>query len=337
MVTIKDVARIAGVSIATVSRTLSKPESVSENTQEKVNKAIAKSGYVTNALASNFRRRQSNTIVVIVPNIGNSFYAAVIQGIEKVAAANGYRVLLGDSQFRQGRESEYAEMVRQRLADGMICLGRNVPIDTRTSIEAKDAPPVVMACEYQGPISVPSVVIDNQLAAKEMTQYLIKQGHHRIGFINGPDDMPICQARFQGYLDALSEAKIRSSKGLVASGEFLLAEGYNLAHKMLSAKNPPTAIFCASDEMAVGAMNAAADLGLNVPADVSIAGFDDIEVAEYCRPALTTVHQPRTAIGEKAMLAMLQVLKGNEAEVSRTVLPHHLVIRSSVGKPKKSS
>ena len=334
MVTINDVALIAGVSTATVSRTLSKPESVAKQTRDKVNKAIAQSGYVANQLASNFRRRQSKTIVVLVPNIANSFYAAVIQGIEKVAFENGYRVLLGDTLFRQGRELEYAEMVRQRLADGMICLGRNVPYDERPSVSSTDTPPIVMACEYHGPLPVPSVVIDNLQAAKEMTQYLIEQGHRRIGFISGPDDMPICQARLQGYMDALAQAKIRRTKSLITSGAFVLSEGYKLACKMLSAQNPPTALFCASDEMAIGAMNAAADLGFRVPEDVSIAGFDDMEVAEYCRPALTTVHQPRTEIGEKAMLAMLNLLNGNGSGELRTVLPHQLIIRSSVDKPK---
>ncbi len=330
MVTIKDVARLAGVSIATVSRTLSKPDSVAETTRARVMKAVTKSGYVTNALASNFRRRQTNNVVVLVPDISNPFYAAVIQGIEIRAMDAGYRILLGDTLHNREREKAYAQLVRQRQADGLICLGREIPADHESREKSPDEVlPVVMACEYSGPLKVPSVVIDNVQAAREIVQHLLELGHTSIGFINGPAESPLCEDRLLGYKGTLKAAKIGLKGSLVDGGDFTLASGYAAAQRLLKQRDKPTALFCACDEMAIGAMHAARDMGLEIPGDLAIAGFDDIDAAAYAYPPLTTVRQPRSEIGQTAMALMLEALGDRPSTPRQVILPHELVLRAS--------
>lgn len=332
MVNIKDVAKLANVSIATVSRSLAEPEKVSDKTREKVMRAVESSGYVVNTLAQNFRRRRSNTVIVMVPDIANPFFANIIQGIEKVASSHKYRVLLGDTQGDQGRERAYGELVTQKQADGIICLGRNIPFAYRSGRKSLDPtwPPIVMACEYHGEIAVPSVCIDNVAAAAELVEYLIGLGHRKIAYINGPKDSVLCQDRFQGFNDALKVNNVSVNKLWLAQGEFTLASGYGAMKVLLGKKERPTAVFCANDEMAIGAMQACRDEGLTIPDDMSIVGFDDIVFAEYTSPRLTTIHQPRNEIGERVMTLMLEILAGNAPEINRVLLSHKLIVRESV-------
>ncbi|HCQ58093.1 MAG TPA: hypothetical protein DIU10_09350 [Sulfitobacter sp.] len=331
MVTIKDVAKMAGVSIATVSRTLAEPEKVSEKTRDKVMKAVNSSGYVTNTLARNFRRRRSNTVVVLVPDIANPFFSNIIQGIEKVASRHQYRILLGDTQGDETTERAYADLVSQRQADGVICLGRNIPFPYRKGRKTVDPdwPPFAMACEYHGDIPVPTVCIDNVAAACDAVTHLTELGHREIGFINGPADSPLCEDRLLGYRQAMKNAGVKSSAQWVLHGDFSLASGYHCMQQFLQGKRSISAVFCANDEMAIGAMRACRDAGLSLPQDMSIVGFDDIAFAEYSHPRLSSVHQPRNRIGEQVMTLMLSMLAGNLPASPRVVLPHELVVRES--------
>ena len=336
MVTIKDVAKIAGVSIATVSRTLAEPEKVSEKTRDKVMKAVEQCGYVTNTLARNFRRRRSNTIVVLVPDISNLFFANIIQGIERVASEHQYRILLGDTQQLPERERAYADLVSQRQADGVICLGRNIPFAYRKGRKTLDVewPPFAMACEYHGEIPVPTVCIDNIAASEEAVKHLLDLGHRQIAFINGPEDSPLCEDRLKGYRLAMKRAKAAVNGRWLQSGDFTLASGYACMERLLALPERPSALFCANDEMAIGAMQACRAAGLTLPSDMSIVGFDDIAFADYTHPRLTTVHQPRNRIGEQVMLMMLNMLKAGSAEQSRVILPHELIVRDSTAPPQ---
>lgn len=331
MVTIKDVAKLSGVSIATVSRTLAEPQKVSEKTREKVMKAVEHTGYVANTLARNFRRRRSNTVVVLVPDIANPFFANIIQGIERIANAHQYRVLLGDTQGDAERERVYAELVSQRQADGVICLGRSIPFPYRKGRKSLDPdwPPFAMACEYHGEIPVPTVCIDNVAASEEAVAHLLSLGHRRIGFINGPQDSPLCEDRLLGYKRAMRNAGASVKAHWIQSGDFTLASGHTCTQSLLALSERPTALFCANDEMAIGAMQACREAGLGLPEDMSIVGFDDIAFAAYSHPRLTSVHQPRNRIGEQVMTLMLKMLRNEVVEESRIVLAHELVIRDS--------
>ena len=331
MVTIKEVARLAGVSTATVSRTLAAPDKVAEVTRERVMRAVRESGYVPNTLGRNFRQRRSNLVLVLVPDISNPFFSSIIRGIERVASEQRYRILLGDTQYNASRQRDYSELVTQRQADGIICLGMDIPFEYRRGRKSIDPawPPFVMACEYDGQIPVPTVCIDNEAAAKAAVGELIALGHRDIAFINGPEASPICRDRLAGYRRALTEAGIAPRQVWWRHGDFSLASGHREMRHLLARKQRPSAVFCANDEMAIGAMRAAREAGLDLPRDLSVMGFDDIDVAAYAWPSLSTVRQPRDAIGVQAMRLMLDLLQGRMAPQERVILPHEIVLRES--------
>lgn len=331
MVTIKEVARLAGVSTATVSRTLAAPDKVAKVTRERVMRAVRDSGYVPNTLGRNFRQRRSNLVLVLVPDISNPFFSSIIRGIERVAGEQGYRILLGDTQYNASRQRDYSELVTQRQADGIICLGMDIPFSYRKGRKSIDPawPPFVMACEYDGQIPVPTVCIDNEAAALAAVGELIALGHRNIAFINGPEASPICRDRLAGYRRALTEAGITPRQPWWRHGDFSLASGHREMRRLLAQKQRPSAVFCANDEMAMGAMRAAREAGLDLPGELSVMGFDDIDVAAYAWPSLSTVRQPRDAIGVQAMRLMLDLLQGRTAPQERVILPHEIVLRES--------
>jgi len=286
---------------------------------------VEKSGYVKNKLASSFRTRRANTIVVLVPDITNSFFSNIIQGIETVARKAGYRILLGDMQNDPNNALSYGELCAQRQADGVICLGRTIPFPPGW-------PPLVMACEYDAVIPIPGVGIDNTGAALETVRYLGAHGHSRIAYINGPEDSPLCKDRMAGYRSGMKELGVRNTQSLVYSGDFSLDSGAAAAAAILDNKVLPTAILAANDAMAIGALQVLKKQGLRVPEDISMVGFDDIKFAAYCDPPLTTIRQPRNEIGELSMQIMLDILNGVSPGTQRHELPHTLVERESVAR-----
>jgi LacI family repressor for deo operon, udp, cdd, tsx, nupC, and nupG len=332
MVSIKDVAKLAGVSTATVSRALAKPDHVAPKTREKVLKAVRRSGYVTNSLARSFRTNRNYSVVVLVPDITNSFFSNIIQGIEEVAKKNNYRILLGDMQGDTDNAYGYGDLCAQRQADGLICLGRTIPFRYKKSRKTLDAkwPPLVMACEYDELIPVPGVGIDNVAATMDGVRYLGQQGHSRIAFINGPEDSPLCRDRLQGFRQAMAELGVKRTSDLVFRGDFSLDSGAQAARAIVARKELPTAVFAANDAMAIGALQAFKQNGIKVPADLSLMGFDDIKFSAYCDPPLTTLRQPRREIGALAMQMMLDLLSGQDIGSSRLELPYELVVRESV-------
>jgi LacI family repressor for deo operon, udp, cdd, tsx, nupC, and nupG len=332
MVSIKDVAKLAGVSTATVSRALANPDKVQAKTRDKVLGAVEQTGYVTNSLARSFRTRRTHTIVVLVPDITNSFFANIIQGIEQVARKNNYRILLGDMQNDPANALAYGEMCAQKQADGLISLCRTIPFPhnkTRKTIDPK-WPPLVMACEYDDVIPVPGVGIDNEAAALEGVRYLAGQGHSQIAYINGPEGSPLCRDRLQGYRAGMAEIGVRSTRDLIYRGDFTLDSGAQAARSICAGKRMPTALFSANDAMAIGALQLLKSRGISVPSDISMMGFDDIKFAAYCDPPLTTIHQPRSEIGALSMQMMLDQLQSKGSASRRIHLPHELVVRESV-------
>lgn len=338
MVSIKDVASLAGVSTATVSRALANPAKVQIHTRQRVLRAVKQTGYVTNNLARSFRTRRSHTVVVLVPDITNSFFANIIQGIEGVARENGYRILLGDMQNDVENAVAYGELCAQRQADGVICLGRTIPFRYNKSRKSIDLawPPLVMACEYDDAIPIPGVGIDNRAAALEGVQYLAAQGHSRIAYLNGPADSPLCCDRLSGYRAGMAEFGLEKCRSWVYSGDFSFESGAEAAREMLSDGERPTAVFAANDAMAIGALQVLKRRGVRVPEEMSMLGFDDIEFAAYCDPPLTTIHQPRAEIGATSMRMMLGLLGGQREDGGRRKLMHRLVVRDSVATPKYS-
>jgi LacI family repressor for deo operon, udp, cdd, tsx, nupC, and nupG len=325
MADIRTVAAAAGVSIATVSRVLKTPDMVTKPTRDKVLAAVEATGYRPNALASGLRRAKSDNIVVVVPFIQNPFFSGVIQGIEGVAFAEGYQVLLGESQNDQARLESYVAMLRSKTADGLILLGAALPS------QIPDKTPLVLACEYFPDHRIPAIRIDNEAAARQATEHLIGLGHTRIGKISGPADNQLSRDRLAGYRAALAVAGLSADDSLVVEGSFDMESGHRAMTRLLDLPQPPTAVFSSSDEMAIGALKAAREHGKRVPADLSLVGFDGIRFADFCDPPLTTMVQPNVEIGAAAARVMIAMLKGGDAPTDDIVLPARLLIRQSTG------
>lgn len=326
MSNIRRVAELAGVSVATVSRTLKNPDVVAPATRERVQAAVAAANYRPNGMAVQFRSRRTGNLVVLVPLIANSFFARVIAGIQQAAQAAGYRVLLCDTAGDEIREREYAELVYARQADGVIQLRAFDPFAGQG-----DIPPVVNACEVLAEHPWPKVRLDNRAAARCLTEHLLALGHRRIALIKGPEDSPLTLERLAGYQEALTQAGIALDPGLLHEGDFTLAAGAAAARALLALPERPTALFCCSDEMAIGALQILRRSGLRVPEDISLAGFDDIAFAAYTEPPLTTIAQPAEAFGQRAVAMLLEVLNGGTPAAREVVLPFELKVRGSTG------
>jgi LacI family repressor for deo operon, udp, cdd, tsx, nupC, and nupG len=323
MANMKDVAKLAGVSTATVSRAMTNPEKVSDKTRKKVELAVAESGFSPNVIARNLRRSESKTVVVILPDITNMFFADIVRGIQFVANKNDYNVLLGDSVHNIQQAKAYIDLVKSKQADGIISLTSELPVEVEKGINI----PIVMACEYFEHFPVPTIRVDNYAAAKSAVDYLLDIGHKRIACITGPMDNPICVARKKGYRQSLEGAAIKFDDSAIDSGDFSFHSGYSAFHRLYS-QYKMTALFCFNDMMALGAMRAAFEVGLKVPEQLSIVGFDDLPFAEYTTPQLTTIRQPQQQIGETAMQTLLHLLLGEKA-AQDTIIPTQLLVRSS--------
>lgn len=327
MSSIREVARVAGVSVATVSRALSTPEKVSAESIKKVHEAIEKVRYRPNMLARNFRSTRAFSIVVLVPDICNSFFSQVIQSIEDCAQQKGYAVLLGDTRDSTEREREYIRLVETRLADGMIQLRPHPPGDPAPRY---DDVAYINACGCEDTPG-PSVRIDNTGAARTVVDYLVSLGHRRIGVISGLKANPHTRDRLAGYRQSLEAAGIEFEQDLVAEGNFTMQSGLNAAKRFCGMENRPSAIFCMNDEMAIGAIQTLKTHGIRVPEDVSVTGFDDIRYARYCDPPLTTIAQPADEIGKVAMSTLLNIIDGHKPGQNEFIVPYEFIVRESTG------
>lgn len=330
MSNIREVARLAGVSVATVSRTLRSPERVLPETRERVNAAVEQASYRPNLMAVQFRSRKTGNLVILVPAIANTFFARVISGAQKAAQAAGYRLLLCDTQGREDIERQFAELVYAHQADGVIQLRAYDPFDA--AVPDADLPPIVNACEVINGGRHPTISLDNVAAAKAMTEHLIALGHRRIGLIKGSASSPLTRDRLSGYKAALEQAGLRFDNDLVCHGDFTLNAGFIGASKMLAMTDRPTALFCENDEMAIGALKCIREKGLRVPEDISLAGFDDIPMADYCDPPLTTISQPAEAFGEKAVEMLIMLIDKKPIPERHVVLPFELTRRKSAAR-----
>jgi LacI family repressor for deo operon, udp, cdd, tsx, nupC, and nupG len=325
--TIRDVARLAGVSIATVSRALSKPGMVSPATREQVMWAVEHAGYAPNLLARNLRRHQAGAILVMVRDIANPFYPEIFRGAEAAARTLGFNVLIGNTDDEPERERDYLQLVRTRRADGLILVTGRLP-ESWPSLSRRNIA-AVLACEPIAGVELPIVQIDNEAAAAGMVRHLIGLGHRRIAHITGPLDQVIARDRLAGWRSALRAAGLSAAQELVAEGDFRLGSGIAAAKRLLGLRPRPTAIFASNDESAIGAIQAIHEAGLAVPRDISVAGFDDILFAAASYPPLTTIRQPRHDLGEQAMILLHGLLDGGTDRPTRIVLPTELVQRES--------
>ena len=329
---LKDIAQRAGVSTSTVSRALSGSSLIAEATVDRIRALADEFGYRPNVRARNFRAQKTMAVLIVVRDIGNPFYLEVFKGVERVARQAGYSVLMANTESDKEREVEYFEMLSDGLADGMILMTGAVPESVRDDRSGYDN--VVVALEMVEDFNVPQVLIDNEAAAVEAVEHLIELGHTRIAHISGPVPEGMSVRRQKGYCLALQAAELEIRPSYVCQGDFTMRSGELCARALLEAEHPPTAIFAANDEMAFGVIRTAHRLGLNVPRDLSVIGFDNIAFSEAFLPSLTTISQPRLDIGERAMSVLLDLLNDRAPPADPTILPTHLVVRETTAAPK---
>lgn len=230
--TMKDVALKAKVSTATVSRALMNPDKVSQSTRNKVEQAALEVGYLPQSMGRNVKRNESRTILVIVPDICDPFFSEVIRGIEVTAAEQGYLVLIGDCAHQNQQEKTFLNLIITKQIDGMVLLSSRLPFDASVE-EQRNLPPMVMSNEFAPELELPTVHIDNLTAAFNAMNYLLELGHKRIGCIAGPEDMPLCHYRLQGYVQALRRSGITVDPHFIARGDFTYEAGANALKQLL--------------------------------------------------------------------------------------------------------
>lgn len=328
---IKDIARHAGVSTATVSRTLRNPELVSQKTRDKVMSSVNQCNYRPNQMGINLRTKRSNNIVVIIPDITNPFNAGLVRSIEKKSQARGYSVLLGDTQSDEKRIKHYAGMVDSRQADGIILCSQFMPFELDGNNTAINLPPLVNANENSHVKGVHKVMLDNKGAAIIAVNHLLSLGHKRIACITGPENTSTSQERLAGYKKALEQAGIEVDEHFIEAGDYQIESGISATQKLLLQKDRPTAIFCFNDEMAIGSITLLKETGFKIPDDISVMGFDDIRFSQYVSPKLTTVRQPVEEIGRASVDMLIGLIEGNVVANDFIAFPVELVIRNSTG------
>ena len=327
---IKDIAARAGVSIATVSHAFRNPGRVSDATRKKVLAVADDLGYTPNKLAASLRTSRSGNIVVIIPDVADSHNSKIIKGIESVAHNRGYSVLLGDTQGSEARAREFAAMTTSRQADGIILMSHLLPFNGEIKdLQLDELPPLVSGCEFTGHDGIPAVAIDDVQAAMDAAMHLIDYGHRDIAVITGDMDSTSSRDRLEGFRGAMSQSGLQPDDQLIIYGDYTLQGGEVAAESLLLQKNRPSAIFCFSDEIALGCMYTLKQHGFNIPDDISVIGFDDIPLSKYFSPPLTTIAQPTEEIGANCATILLDLIDGKKPEKLRHILPHKLVVRES--------
>lgn len=329
--TMRQVAQRAGVALATVSRAFSEPRRLSPATLKRIEQASAELDYTMNVNARALRGRASGVVLVLLPDIGNPFFSVLLKGIEEAARETGQAVLIGDTAGDPALRERSARQIQARAADALILLDGQVPF--RPGSRAREQllrAPVVAVSERVLEASVPYVGIDNVVAAREVAALLAEAGHRRVAHLGGPGDNILSAERARGFA-AGAAAHGLTIVGTVG-GRFSIASGRDAAATILSWPERPTAVFAANDEMAMGFADGVKAHGLQVPDDISVVGFDDIAFAELFAPALTTVRQPRHAMGRAAVAMLSGGGPGSGAGLS-LILAHEIIVRGSLAGP----
>ncbi|WP_265500995.1 LacI family DNA-binding transcriptional regulator [Paracoccus beibuensis] len=325
---ISDVAKLAGVSVATVSRAISNPSIVSEATRKAVEEAIAQMGYTLNFTARNLRQQQVGGVLALVPKLSNPFFSQILAGISGVLRTRDLSLLVLDTTAApdQSAMKVLGPYLNRSRSDGVIVLDGN--LDPRL-FDQPGCPPLVQACEWIAGLPAPRVLADNVEGGRLAACHLTSLGHRRIMHVTGPARNSLTVARREGFAAGLAEAGLPdATPDLRIEGDFTARFGLEAAERLLALEDRPTAVFCDNDEMAIGLMNGLMRAGLRVPQDMSVIGFDNIEMSAFCLPGLTTIRQYRARLGQRAAELLLARMRGEEITDS-TTLGVDLLIRDS--------
>ncbi|PKH01619.1 transcriptional repressor PurR [Psychromonas sp. MB-3u-54] len=330
MATIKDVAKHAGVSTSTVSHVLNQTRYVSEDITARVKKAVDQLQYAPSALARSLKLKYTHTFGMLVTTSTNPFFAEVVKGVERRCYEQGYNLLLCNTEGDLERLRFNIDMLLQKRVDGLLLMSDEI-VSQNLDIFArhKAVPTVVMDC---GKTHFPADKIqDNSyLGGYLATEYLIKKGHRKIGCITGPLNKPMAEKRWAGYQQAMLDAGIFINPDWLADGNFECEGGQQAFDKILSRGTLPSALFVCNDMMALGVINSASKHGISIPDDLSIIGYDDIKIARFFTPSLTTIHQPKFNLGRKAFDTLLDKIQSKRENDLEIKLEPTLVERDSV-------
>jgi LacI family transcriptional regulator len=329
-VTIYDVAREAGVSMATVSRVVNNNPNVKPQTRKKVFEAIERLGYRPNAVARGLASKKTTTVGVVIPDISNAIFAEVARGIEDIANMYHYNIILCNADKRKEKEIRVINTLLEKQVDGLLFMGGVVTDEHMQAFQTATVPIVLCGTNVEGN-TMAAVDIDHQQAAHDAVKLLIDKGHRRIGMISGNlQDPNNGFSRYNGYKNALEEAGVAFDESLVRIGNHRYESGIEAMKYFLELPERPTAIFSATDEMAIGAIHAAQDAGLAIPGDISVISVDNSRMASMVRPLLTTVAQPMYDIGAVSMRLLTKLMNKENVEKGKVTLMHEVIQRQSV-------
>lgn len=329
--TIKEVAQEAGVSIATVSRVLNGQSGVSKELAEQVKEIVRKMNYQPNAIARALKNSESRSIGLIIPDIENPFFPALVRGVEDAAQKNSYAVILCNTDGEPQQEEKYIKFLLSKQVDGILFVG-NLDFQEHSSwLSLLPVPMVLLDRRIEGaPYS--TVLIDNEMGAFLAVEHLIKQGRQQIAIIGGKPQSSTSRERVRGARRALALYGYNDQEEGYFDGYFTFDGGYQATMQLLASRYTFDAVFAANDMMAIGSIECLVNHGRNVPQEVAVAGFDDIKMAEWYKPSLTTVRQPVYKMGQLAVKSMVQQLTGVMTKPCDTVLKPELIVRKSSGR-----
>ncbi|MFC5827675.1 LacI family DNA-binding transcriptional regulator [Nonomuraea insulae] len=330
---IRDVAKLAGVSTATVARVLRGTTPVSDALRERVEDAVAKLGYVPNAVARSLSRGRTQLLGLLVADISNPFFGEVARGLEDAAVAGGYQVLVGSSDLNPERERAVLAAFESRTVDGVALTSSTADSSTLRKLTASGMP-MVFIDRRPADVAGPAVLCDNEAAARRAVQYLIGLGHTDLAMISGPRTMATAAQRLAGFRAACAEAGLSIRPECVREGYLGIEGGSKAMRRVLELDTPPTAVFSFNNLLGVGALSATREMGVEVPGEVSLLTFDDMTLFPFVDPPVTAIAQPAYQMGTEAARLLLDALANPAAEQPKDiVLPSDFRIRSSCAAP----
>lgn len=323
--TIKEIAKLAGVSTATVSKVLNgKDQNISSTTRDRVLKVVDEEGYIPNSIARSLKMKETKTLGLIVPDVVNQFFSELARGVEDAAKKEGYTVFLCNTDNDSSKEQDYIRVLEEKMVDGIIL----APSERTDKINLnKKTNVVIIDRDINIKNKAGKIGIDNELASYKATTYLIDKGCKKIGFISSGSKNITMAERLNGYKKALLEADLDINESMIYLENYDVSTGYKGTYEILK-NNKIDAICCGNDFIAIGAMKAIKENGYRVPEDIKIIGIDDIEMAKYMDPALTTVKQPIYIMGENAVQMLLNLIKKEKTELIK-ILDTEIIERSS--------
>lgn len=333
--TLQDVARVAGVSTATVSRALSHPNVVSESTRVRVSEAVKSTGYRINRAARNLRTQRAHSVLVLLPDLANPFFSNILEGISRHLSSRQYSMLIASTKQVHDSGERLIDYLDDARADGMIVLDGAIDADVVASLEnAPNADRIMFACEWIEGANFPSVRSENRKGTRAAVGHLHDLGHRKIAHVTGPVGNVLMHTRKDAFVAEIAALGLELNPDWIIEGDFSLIAGCTAAKAWIALSERPTAVFCASDQLALGFIAELARAGFGVPQDVSVMGFDDIDLAEQFIPSLTSIQQDRFLLGETAAAMLLQRIepKAGVTLQHEAILPVSLVVRDSTAR-----